>query len=137
MAMMDAIEGPISPTTLRDSIQVTGDKLQEYIKRYNNYTADTKVTRDSLRKNLEAVRSAYQQGDRNMAQGQRDQIRQQAQDLQKRDADFEKSFRSLLTKDQQKRYDQWKKDREKSREEQWKGQHHHGGSDSTDRRPQQ
>ena len=136
MALMDVAQGPIAPATLRDSIQVTGDKLQEYTKRYNNYIASTKVTRDSLRKNLDAVRSAYQQGDRNMEQGQRDQIRKQAEDLQKRDADFEKNLKGLLTKDQQKRYDEWKKNREQSRHEQWKG-HQHGDSDSTGQRPQQ
>jgi hypothetical protein len=42
----------------------------------------------------------------------------------------------LLTKDQQTRYDQWKKNREESRHEQWKS-HQHGDSGSTGQKPQQ
>jgi hypothetical protein len=126
MAGMGAVEGPASPAILRDTIQLSGDKLQQYTRRYDAYMASTKVARDSLRANLEAVRSAFQSGDRSAAHDRRDIVIRQSQDLAKKDQQFEKDLKGLLNKDQQKRYDKWKDDRQKSRREHWRGEHPHG-----------
>jgi hypothetical protein len=114
MAVMAAAEGPASPAILRDTVQLSGDKLQQYTKRYDAYMASTKVARDSLRANLQAIRSAFQSGDRSAARDRRDLVMHQADDLSKRDQQFEKDVRSLLNQDQQKRYDKWKDDRQKN-----------------------
>jgi Spy/CpxP family protein refolding chaperone len=123
MEALGAAEGPASPAILRDTVQLSGGKLDQYTKKYNAYIASTKVTRDSLRSNLQAMRSAFQGGDRSKARDQRDLIMSQAQDLQKRDQEFEQSVKPLLNKDQQKRYDTWKNDRQKNAQERWRGEH--------------
>jgi hypothetical protein len=127
MAGMEAAEGPASPAILRDTVQLSGDKLQQYTKRYDAYMASTKVARDSLRANLQAIRSAFQSGDRSAAHDRRDLVRRQAEDLSKQDQQFEKDLKGLLNKDQQKRYDQWKADRQKSQRAHWKSEHSRGG----------
>jgi hypothetical protein len=127
MAGMEAVEGPASPTILRDTIQLSGDKLQQYTKRYDAYMASTKVARDSLRSNLQAMRTAFQSGDRSAAHDRRDLVRRQAEDLSKKDQQFEKDLKGLLNKDQRKRYDKWKDDRQKNQQAQWRSEHPHGG----------
>jgi hypothetical protein len=132
MAGIDAAEGPAAPTILRDTIQLGGDKLQQYTKRYDAYMASTKVARDSLRANLQARRSAFQSGDRSAGSGRRDVVRRQSEDLSKKDQQFEKDLKGMLTKDQQKRYDQWKADRQKNQRAHWKSEHSRWGhQDST------
>jgi hypothetical protein len=127
MAGMEAIEGPASPAILRDTIQLSGDKLQQYTKRYDTYMASTQVARDSLRANLQAIRSAFQSGDRSAARDRRDLVRRQAEDLSKKDQQFEKDLKGLLNKDQQKRYDKWKDDRQKNQRAHWRSEHSRGG----------
>jgi hypothetical protein len=127
MAGLEALEGPASPAILRDTIQLAGDKLQQYTKRYDAYMASTKVARDSLRANLQAIRSAYQSGDRSAAGDRRDLVRRQSEDLSKKDRQFEKDLKGLLNKDQEKRYDKWKDDRQKNQQAHWRSAHPHGG----------
>lgn len=127
MAALEAVEGPASPAILRDTVQLTGDKLQQYTTRYNAYIASTQVARDSLRANLQAMRSAFQNGDRSAARDRRDLVKRQSEDLSKQDQQFEKDLKGLLNKDQQKRYDKWKDDRMKNRQERWRSEHTRGG----------
>lgn len=127
MAGMEAAEGPASPAILRDTVQLSGDKLQQYTKRYDAYTTSTKVARDSLRANLQAIHSAFQSGDRSAARDRRDLVMRQADDLSKRDQQFERDVKSLLNKDQQKRYDKWKDDRQKNEQAHWRSEHPRGG----------
>jgi hypothetical protein len=127
MAGMEAAEGPASPAILRDTVQLSGDKLPQYTKRYDAYMASTKVARDSLRSNLQAIHSAFQSGDRSAARDRRDLVMRQADDLSKRDQQFERDVKSLLNQDQQKRYDKWKDDRQKNEQEHWRSEHPRGG----------
>jgi hypothetical protein len=133
MEALEAAVGPASPAILRDTVQLSGAKLDQYTKQYNAYIASTRVMRDSLRNNLQTMRSAFQSGDRSRAGEQRDVAMRQAQDLQKRDQEFEKSVKPLLDQNQQKRYDTWKNDRQKNAHERWRGEH---PDSSPDRVPQ-
>jgi hypothetical protein len=114
MISHEALEGPPAPALLRDSIGLSGDQLQHYTRQYSNYTAETRPARDSLRTSVQAMRAAFESGDRSQARGRRDTIDRQSQELTKRDKDFEKVLKEDLSKDQQKRYDQWKKARDKA-----------------------
>jgi hypothetical protein len=127
MAGLEAVEGPGSPAILRDTVQLTGDKLQQYTTRYDAYIRSTKVARDSLRANLQAMRSAFQSGDRSAARDRRDLVQRQSEDLSKKDQQFEKDLKGLLNKDQQKRYDKWKDDRLKNQQARWRSEHPRGG----------
>jgi hypothetical protein len=103
---------------LHDSIGLSGDQLQLYARRYSNYTAETGPVRDSLRTSMQAMRAAFESGDRSEARGRRDGLERQSQELAKRDKEFEKVLKESLTKDQQKRYDKWKDARDKAEREQ-------------------
>lgn len=127
-----AIEGPPSPAILRDSVGVSGDPLQRYSQMYANHTAATRPLRDSLRTTIQAMRSAFQSGDRSEAQQRRDAVQQQWKELSQRDKDFDKAAKDVLTKDQQKRYDKWKDNREKAARDQWRQERNSAGPGGTD-----
>jgi hypothetical protein len=102
--------GPIAPAILRDSIGVTGSKLEQYTRRYDSHMAATKPARDSLEHAVQAMRSAFQSGDRAAAGERRQAIRRQSDQLAKSDKQFEASVKDLLSKDQQKRYAKWQEE---------------------------
>lgn len=114
----ETLEGPPSPAILHDSIGLSGEQLQRYSQQYSNYTADTRPVRDSLRTSMQAMRAAVESSDRSEARGRRDALERQAQELTKRDKEFEKVLKEDLTKDQRKRYDKWKDARDKAEREQ-------------------
>jgi hypothetical protein len=114
MISREALEGPPAPALLRDSIGLSGDQFQHYSRLYSNYTAETGAARDSLRTSMLAMRGAFESGDRSAGRSRHDTIEQQSQDLTKRDKEFEKVVKEGLTKDQRKRYDNWKKSRDKA-----------------------
>ena len=118
MMSSETLQGPPSPAILHDSIGLSGDQLQRYSQQYSNYTADTRPVRDSLRTSMQAMRAAFESGDRSEARGRRDALQSQAQGLKKKDKEFEKALKEHLTKDQQKRYDKWKDARDKAEREQ-------------------
>jgi hypothetical protein len=118
MMSRETLEGPPSPAILHDSIGLSGEQLQRYSQEYSNYTADTRPVRDSLRTSMQAMRAAFESGDRSEARGRRDALERQAQELTKRDKEFEKVLKKDLTKDQRKRYDKWKDARDKAEREQ-------------------
>jgi hypothetical protein len=76
--------------------------------------AQTSPVRDSLRTTMKTMRAAYESGDRSQARSRHDAIEQQSKDLANKDKEFEKSLRDGLSKDQQKRYDQWQKSRQEA-----------------------
>ena len=132
--------GPVSPEILRDSIGVTGAKLDQYTKKYQSYMASTKPARDSLRNELASARSAYQKGDTTALRNKRPEIRKQAQALRDRDRKFEEGLKDILSSDQQKRYASWKESQMKlaqARMHDWRKEHGHNhgpapyGRDST------
>jgi hypothetical protein len=121
--MGSRLEGPPAPATLRDSIGLSTEQVERYTQRYSTYMAQTKPARDSLRTTMKEVRAAYESGDRSEARGRRDALQPQSDGLAKKDQEFEKSLRDSLTKDQQVRYDQWRKSREAADRE----RHHQRG----------
>ena len=117
MISPEALEGPPAPAILHDSIGLSGDQLQRYSQRYSNYTAETGPVRDSLRASVQAMRAAFESGDRSEARSRHDALERQSQELTKKDKEFEKVLKEGLTKDQQKRYDKWKDARDKAERE--------------------
>jgi Spy/CpxP family protein refolding chaperone len=125
--------GPVSPQFLRDSIGVTGAKLDQYNKRYQSYMAQTKPARDSLQSAMRSIRTAFESGDRGTARNRRQAVRRQAEQLIKQDRDFEAGLKDILSPDQQKRYSEWKEQRIKlARERRQEGRRGHGHTTSSD-----
>jgi Spy/CpxP family protein refolding chaperone len=118
--------GPVSPEVLRDSIGLTGAKLDQYTREYRSHMAATKPARDSLQTAMRSIRDTYKKGDRTAARSQRQALRQQAQALRKKDQEFEAGLKNILTPDQQKRYAQWKEERIKLAHEHRQGRRDHG-----------
>jgi hypothetical protein len=125
--------GPVSPEILRDSIGVTGAKLDQYTSQYRSHMAATKPARDSLRTAMRSIRDSYQSGDRANAQSRRQAVRQEAESLKKRDREFEAGLKNILSQDQQKRYSAWRENQIKMAR-QWRHQRHRDhGADSKGR----
>jgi len=112
---------------MRDSLQVSGKELQQYTKLYDSHMAATKPLRDSVRSSVQAARAAYDKGDRSEAQAGREKIQQQGKKLAEQDKKFEDSLKSVLTKDQQTRYQQWKDKRRQEAHDQWQQHRAQGG----------
>jgi Spy/CpxP family protein refolding chaperone len=120
MFRSSTLEGPPSPGFMRDSIQVSGKQLQQYTQSYDSYTASTKGTRDSLRTSVQAVRAAYQSGDRAQARTRRESVESQWKQLADKDKKFEDGLKNVLTKEQDTRYQQWRQKRKEEAREQWR-----------------
>lgn len=118
--------GPVSPEFLRDSIGVSGAKLDEYTKRYQSHMAETKPARDSLQSARRSMRAALESGDRAAARERRQGLRSTAEHLRSRDREFEAGLKDILSQDQQKRYSDWKEQRIKlARERRHEGRRGH------------
>jgi hypothetical protein len=126
--------GPIAPAILRDSIGVTGAKLQQYTRRYDSHMAATRPARDSLQKAMQAMRTAFQSGDRAAAAERRQAIKRQSDELAKRDQQFQAGLKDLLSKDQQKRYAKLNEDQLNLARGRWhREQRDHRGDESRPR----
>jgi hypothetical protein len=122
MPTLSRIEGPATPAIMRDTVGLSGETAQRYANRYANHMAGTRSVRDSLRKELETmpVESADEGG--STLRDRRPELQRQWKDLSKRDHDFEKGLKDLLTKDQQKRYKKWRQAKEETDRELWESQ---------------
>ena len=125
--------GPIAPAVLRDSIGVTGSKLEQYTRLYDSHMAATKPARDSLRSAVQVLRSGPRDGDRSAARERRGALRERFQELAKRDQQFESSLKNLLTQDQQKRYADWKENQRSMARQRWHRGHDRNGDESRPR----
>ena len=119
MPLLEAIEGPLAPAVVQDSVGVGGKQLEEYARRYSSLMAASRPARDSLRTTMETMRTAFEQGDRAAARDRRGTLERQSKTLLDQDKEFEKGLKDLLSKDQQKRYQKLKQNREKDARDRW------------------
>ena len=127
MIRFGRLEGPPAPGIMRDSIRVSGKELQQYTEQYDSHMAATKPIRDSVRAGMQAVRAAYEKGDREAARAGRGKVQEQWKKLAEQDKKFEENLKNVLTKDQQTRYEQWKdKQKQEVREERRQHRREHG-----------
>jgi Spy/CpxP family protein refolding chaperone len=120
MHRMGAVDGPPSPTFMRDSIRVTSKELQQYSQRYQTHMAATKTLRDSVRTSLQSMRAAYEKGDRSEARSGRDTVRGQWKRLAEQDKKFADDLKNVLTKDQLTRFQQWRENRKREARQSWR-----------------
>lgn len=112
-------QGPPQPEIMRDSIGVSGGSLQRYTQRYQEYMAATKPSRDSVRANMQAMRTAFESGNRSEARARHETIERQVKQLTERDKKFDEGLKDILSKDQQNRYQEWRESREKRTRDHW------------------
>jgi Spy/CpxP family protein refolding chaperone len=113
-------QGPPQPEIMRDSIGVSDGSLQRYTQRYQEYMAATKQSRDSVRANMQAMRTAFESGNRSEARARHETIERQVKQLAERDKKFDEGLKDILSKDQQNRYQEWRKSREKRTRHHWR-----------------
>jgi hypothetical protein len=111
------LAGPPTPAIMRDTVGLSAEQVEQYAVRYGNHMGATRPARDSLRSAMREIRANFENGDRSAAQGRRSGLERQWKELSKRDKQFDKDLKELLSKDQEKRYDKWKKAREKAEQE--------------------
>jgi hypothetical protein len=114
------IEGPASPAIMHDSMGLNSDQVKQYSERYASHMAATQASRDTLRTEVEAMRNAFQSGDRGAARGQMGDVQQEWKQLSDKDKKFDDGLKDILNKDQQKRYKKWKDARDKADPDQWR-----------------
>jgi hypothetical protein len=73
--------------------------------------AETKPARDSLQSARRSMRAAFESGDRSAARERRQGVRGTAEQLKKRDREFEAGLKDILSEEQLKRYSDWKEQR--------------------------
>jgi Spy/CpxP family protein refolding chaperone len=140
--MVRLLDGPPAPAFMRDSLKVSGKELQQYTHRYDTHMAATKALRDSVRSGVRTAHAAYEKGGSEARSG-REKIQQQWKTLAEQDKNFEDSLKSVLTKDQQARYQQWKDKRKQEVQDHWRqhraearqGWHMHHDSTNASRTP--
>ena len=113
----EKLTGPPTPAIMRDTVGLSAEQVEQYAVRYGNYMGATRPTRDSLRSTMREMRADFENGDRSAAQDRRSELERQWKELSKRDKQFDKDLKELLSKDQEKRYDKWKKAREKAEQD--------------------
>jgi hypothetical protein len=110
------IDGPPTPGTFKQLFALSDAQAGQYGHGWDSLMAETTPQRDSARAARQTMRSAFQDHDREAAQQQAKVLERLGKDLHKRDEAFDKSL-AFLTKDQQKQYDDWKKEQKKARED--------------------
>jgi hypothetical protein len=117
--LIEAMEGPLAPAVMQDSVGIGGKVLEDYAQRYSTLMAATRPSRDSLRVTMQTIRTAFDRGDRAAARDQRQDVERQSKLLIDRDKEFEKGLKNLLSTAEQKRYQKLKQDRKQQSRERW------------------
>jgi hypothetical protein len=112
MPSPDQVEGPPTPTALRQIAELSDEETDRYDKHYTKHMADTKSLRDSLRTTMTAMRKAFDDGDHDAARQHLPIAEGQWKQLSGEDDAFAKTLKDVLTKDEWKRYKKWKKERD-------------------------
>jgi hypothetical protein len=108
------LAGPPTPVVMRDTVGLSAGQVEQYAVRYGNHMRNTAPVRDSLRNRMQEMRAGFENGDRSAARDRRSELEGQWKELSKRDKQFDKDLKDRLSKDQAKRYEKWKKAREKA-----------------------
>lgn len=111
------LDGPPTAGMMQQLLSLEDGQTAAYQQAYDSLMRASQAERDSARVALKGMRDAFAGGDRESARANGRIARRIGDDLAQRDAAFDKSLRTMLNKDQQKRYDKWKDQNRKEAEE--------------------
>ena len=114
------LDGPPAPAEFARIVKLPADKLTRYTELYDRFMESTRPQRDSLTAMRRDRRKAFNEGDRETARRHRGQLRPLAEDLARRQVTFDDTLKPTLTKDQWKRYEQWRDEQRKQAAKAWK-----------------
>jgi hypothetical protein len=114
----EQVEGPATPSTLQDLVNLNPDQLHKYTSRYNDHITATKLVRDSVRTTMQTMRAEFEDGDRASAREHGPIAERLWKELSPKDEAFSKGLKDLLTKKQFEEYKEWLKEQAPS--EHWR-----------------
>jgi hypothetical protein len=114
------LDGPPAPAEFARIVKLPADKLTRYTELYDRFMESTRPQRDSLTAMRRDRRKAFNEGDRETARRHRGQLRPHAEDLARQQVTFDDTLKPTLTKDQWKRYEQWRDEQRKQAAKAWK-----------------
>jgi hypothetical protein len=114
------LNGPPAPAEFTRIVQLPADKVTRYTELYDRFMQSTRPQRDSLAAMRRDRREAFSEGDRESARRHRGQLRPIAEDLARQQVAFDDTLKPTLTKDQWKRYEQWRDEQRKQAAKAWK-----------------
>jgi hypothetical protein len=114
------LDGPPAPAEFARTVKLPADKLTRYTELYDRFMESTRPQRDSLTAMRRDRRKAFSEGDRDTARRHRGQLRPLAEDLARQQVTFDDTLKPTLTKDQWKRYEQWRDEQRKQAAKAWK-----------------
>jgi hypothetical protein len=131
----EEIDGPPNPPTTRQLLSLADSQTQRYTTAWDSLMRETGLKRDSARTAREAMRSSFQDHDRQGVETQAKLLTALGKDLRKQDDAFDKSL-TFLSKDQRKQYEDYKKQQKQAREEERKRRfRERSGGDSAPQSP--
>jgi hypothetical protein len=107
---LEQVEGPATPAVLQGLVDLSPDQLKQYTARYDQHIATTKTVRDSLRTTMQAMRAAFEDGNRESAREQAPTAERLWKDLSPKDQAFSKGLKDVLNKKQMEQYQKWEKE---------------------------
>jgi Spy/CpxP family protein refolding chaperone len=108
-------EGPPPPAQFATITSVAD--TQRYATLYDHFMTNTKPQRDSLAAARIAMRSAFEDRDREAARRQMSLLKSLGDDLAKQQETFDKAVKEMLKKEEWKKYQDWRADRRKEAED--------------------
>jgi hypothetical protein len=118
MKQLDPVvaEGPPAPAEFA-KITTVAD-TQRYARLYEHFMTSTRPQRDSLANARSAMRSAFEDHDRDAARNQMDLLKSLGDDLSKQQETFDGAVKDMVKKDEWKKYQDWRAERRKEAEAQ-------------------
>jgi len=128
------LKGPPAPDEFRRLVDLPDDKVAGYKNLYDRLMTETKPQRDSLA--ILRNRASSDAGDRALFEQRREVFEPLSHELTRRQEAFDDELKTMLDKDQWKRYQKWRDEQRKAaeqeRQQRWKN---HDGASSTDGQP--
>ncbi len=111
------LEGPPAPKEMGTIVTLDTTQRARYATLYENFMKDTKADREELRNLHQQMREAMENQDRSSGMRFMETTRELTDRLHTGQEAFDKSLKSLLSKEQWKTYDKWRKDTRKKMED--------------------
>ena len=113
----EELEGPPNASAVVEVLGLNPSDSARYDSLYDAHMNATAPARDSLRSEMDSLRSSFRGGDRSAGRVHAQAAQRIWKDLSKQDGNFDKSLKSVLTKDQFKQYSDWRKQEKKDAED--------------------
>jgi len=103
------LDGPMTPTDFQHMFGLTDDEAKRYGQVQDSFAAATQLQRDSARRELERLREAALTSDTPGTEYHTERLKELSKFLKEEQGKFDDRVKRLLTKDQAKEYESWRK----------------------------